>query len=177
MFYLKSVQMITNGERKFLPLSLFSQLSQDLLSSFKKKSRFVEEVLSQPKSEVVAFPKIEMKWDWVSDVHVYIKSDAVIWFWHYRHVRTRQTSAQRCGANKLATKMELVLLLNEWTTLFSHGTFQRYVFMLSTRFVRTTRNNFNCLTKHGATLSSLYISRRSYCLVYDEYACDTIFFS
>ena len=61
MFYLKSVQMITNGERKFLPLSLFSQLSQDLLSSFKKKSRFVEEVLSQPKSEVVAFPKIEMK--------------------------------------------------------------------------------------------------------------------
>ena len=53
--------MIANGERKFLPLSLFSQLSQDLLSSFKKKSRFVEEVLSQPKSEVVAFPKIEMK--------------------------------------------------------------------------------------------------------------------
>ena len=142
-----------------------------------RKSRFVEEVLSQPKSEVVAFPKIEMKWDWVSDVHVYNKSDAVIWFWHYCHVRTRQTSAQRCGANKLATKMELVVLLNEWTTLFSHDTFQCYVFMLSTRFVRTTGNNFNCLTKHGATLSSLYISRRSYCLVYDEYACDTIFFS
>ena len=109
-------------------------------------------MLSQPKSEVVAFPKIEMKWDWVSDVHVYIKYDAVIWFWHYCHVRTRQTSAQRCGANKLATKMELVLLLNEWTTLFSHGTFQCYVFMLSTRFVRTSGNNFNCLTKHLAAL-------------------------
>ena len=118
-----------------------------------RKSRFVEEVLSQPKSEVVAFPKIEMKWDWVSDVHVYIKSDAVIWFWHYRHVRTRQTSAQRCGANKLATKLELVLLLNE----FSHGIFQRFVFMLSTRFVRTSGNNFNCLTKHGATLFSLHL--------------------
>ena len=177
MFYLKSVQMIANGERKFLPLSLLSQLSQDLLCSFKKKSRFVEEVLSQPKSEVVAFPKIEMKWDWVSDVHVYIKSDAVIWFWHYCHVRTRQTSTRRCGANKLATKVELVLLLNEWTTLFSHGTFQRYVFMLSTRFVRTSGNNFNCLTKHGATLSSLNISRRTYCSVCDEHACDTIFFS
>ena len=36
--------MIANGERKFLPLSLFSQLSQDLLCLF-KKSRFVEEVL------------------------------------------------------------------------------------------------------------------------------------
>ena len=53
--------MIANGERKFLPFSLFSQLSQDLLCSFKKKSRFVEEVLSQPKIEMVAFPKIEMK--------------------------------------------------------------------------------------------------------------------
>ena len=29
-----------------------------------------------------------------------------------------------------------------------------------------------CLTKHGATFSSLNISRR-----YDEHACDTIFFS
>ena len=35
-----------------------------------------------------------------------------------------------CGANKLTGKMELVLLPNEWTSLFSHGTFQRYVFML-----------------------------------------------
>ena len=26
----------------------------------------------------MAFPKIEIKWDWVSDVHVYIKSDGVI---------------------------------------------------------------------------------------------------
>ena len=83
---------------------------------------------------------------------------------------------QICSANKLAGKMELVLLLNEWTSLFIRGTFQRYVFMLSTRLVRPSGNNFNCLTKHGATLSSLNISRRTYCSGYDEHACDTIFF-
>ena len=44
MFCLESFQMIANDEHKFLPLSLFSQLSQDLLYSF-KKSRFVGEVL------------------------------------------------------------------------------------------------------------------------------------
>ena len=36
LFYLENFQMIANGERKFLPLSLFSQLSQDLLCSLKK---------------------------------------------------------------------------------------------------------------------------------------------
>ena len=36
LFCPESFQMIANGERKFLPLSLFSQLSQDLLCSFKK---------------------------------------------------------------------------------------------------------------------------------------------
>ena len=63
--------------------------------------------------------------------------------------------------NKLTGKMELVLLLNELTSLLSHSTFQRYVFMLSARFVRTSGNNFNYLTKHGATLSSLNISMRT----------------
>ena len=43
-----------------------------------------------------------------------------------------------CGVNKLMGKMELVLLRDEWISLFSHGTFQRYVFVLSTRFVRTS---------------------------------------
>ena len=54
-----------------------------------KKSRFVEEVLFWPKNEVVAFPKVEIKWDWVSDVHVYTASDAVIWFWQYGHVKRK----------------------------------------------------------------------------------------
>ena len=91
-----------------------------------------------------------------------------IWEFNYRPLM--------CGANELAGKMELVLLLNEWISLFSHGTFQLYVFMLSARFARTSGNNFNCITKHGAILSSLNISRRTYCSGYDEHACDTIFF-
>ena len=40
-----------------------------------EKPRFVEDVLFYPWNEVMAFPKIKIKWDWVSDVHVYIKSD------------------------------------------------------------------------------------------------------
>ena len=36
LFSLESFQMIANSERKFLPLSLFSQLSQDLLCLLKK---------------------------------------------------------------------------------------------------------------------------------------------
>ena len=57
---LASFQRIANGERKFLPLYLFCQLSQYLLSTF-KKSRFVEELLFYLKNEIVAFPKIEIK--------------------------------------------------------------------------------------------------------------------
>ena len=52
-----------------------------------KKSRFVEGLSFFPKNEVIAFPKIELLWDWVGDVYVYIKSDAAIWFWKYRHVK------------------------------------------------------------------------------------------
>ena len=33
-----------------------------------------------------------------------------------------------------------------------------------------------CLTKHGATFSSLNMSRRTYCSSYDEHACDAIIF-
>ena len=34
-----------------------------------------------------------------------------------------------------------------------------------------------CLTKNGATFSSLNLSRRTYCSSYDEHACQTIIFS
>ena len=85
---------------------------------------------------------------------------------------------QMCGTNKLTGKMELVLLRDKWIPLFGYGTFQRYVFMLSTRFVWTSGNSLNCLTKHGATFSSLYIARRTYwCSGCDEHACDTIVLS
>ena len=33
-----------------------------------------------------------------------------------------------------------------------------------------------CLTKHGATFSSIKISRRTYCSGHDNHACDTIIF-
>ena len=52
--------MIALGVSRFLPLSLFSQLSQDALYSF-KKSRFVEDVLLYLRNEVMAFPKIVIK--------------------------------------------------------------------------------------------------------------------
>ena len=48
-----------------------------------------------------------------------------------------------CVGNKLTGKMEVVLLRKEWISLFSHGTFQHYVFMLSTRFVRTSGNGLS----------------------------------
>ena len=69
---------------------------------------------------------------------------------------------QMCGANKLTGEVELVLLRNEWISLFSYGTFQRYVFMFSTR---TSGNGFNCLTKHGATFSLLNISVEAYVML------------
>ena len=77
MFCLESFQIIAKGEPKFLPLSLFSR---KIYLIHLKQSHFVEEVLFYPKNEVMAFPKIEIKWDLVSDVHVYITFDTVIWF-------------------------------------------------------------------------------------------------
>ena len=91
LFCLESFQMMANGERKFL-LFFPSVNYRRIFSIHLKNSRFVEDVLFYPENGVMAFPKIEIKWDWVSDLHVYVKSDAVIWFWQCCHVRTRQTS-------------------------------------------------------------------------------------
>ena len=100
--------------------------------------------------EEMAFPKIEMKWDWVSDIHVSIKTDAVILTTLSRenpsNILELNYGPQIWGANKLTGKMELAQLRDEWISLFSHGTFQRYVFMLSTRFIRTSGNGFSCKT-------------------------------
>ena len=53
--------MIANGERKFPPLSLFGQHYRRIYSiHLKKKSRFVEEALFQPKNEVVTVPKLKL---------------------------------------------------------------------------------------------------------------------
>ena len=58
--------------------------------------------------------------------------------------------------------------------MFSHGTFQRYVlcFLLDSFELQ----EMVCLTKYGATFSSLNISRRAYCSGYDEHGCNTIIF-
>ena len=99
LFCLESFQMKANGERKFL--LFFSLVNyRRVYSIHLKNSCFAEEVLFYLKNEVMAFPKIEIDWDWVSDVHVYVKSDAVIWFWQYCHLRTRQTSENQITDRK-----------------------------------------------------------------------------
>ena len=141
-----------------------------------KNLRFAEDVLFYPKNEVMAFPKIKIKWDWVSDVHVYIKSNAVIWFWRYCHVRTRQTSENQITDRKCVVQTNSRV---KWRWFYSGmSEFNCLVVVLfSAMFSCFLLDSFElqemvCLTKHGATFSSLNISRR-----YDEHACDTIFFS
>ena len=55
----------------------------------------------------------------------------------------KHLSEQMCGANKHKGKMVLVLLREERISLLGHGTFHRYVFMLSTRVVRTSGNGLS----------------------------------
>ena len=129
----------------------------------------------------MAFPKIEIKWDWVSDVHVYINPDAVIWFWKYCHVRTRQTSENQITDRKCVVQTNSRV---KWRWFYSGmSEFNCLVVVLfSAMFSCFLLDSFElqemvCLTKHGATFSSLNISRRTYCSGYYEHACDTIFFS
>ena len=70
--------------------------------------------------------------------------------------------------------MELALLRDKRISLFGHGTFQRYVFMLSTRFVRISGNGFNCF--QNMEPPSLRSTSRGglNSRVYDERACDTM---
>ena len=124
---------------------------------------------------MVAFPKIEIKWDWIYDVHIYIKSDAVIWFWQYCHVRTRQTSENQITDHKCVVQTNSRV---KWGWFYSGmSEFNCLVVVLfSAMFSCFLLDSFElqemvCVTKHGATFSSLNISRR-----YDEHACDTIFF-
>ena len=126
-----------------------------------------------PENEVMTFPKIKIKWDWVSDV--YIKSNAVIWFWRYCHVRTRQTSENQITDRKCVVQTNSRV---KWRWFYSGmSEFNCLVVVLfSAMFSCFLLDSFElqemvCVTKHGATFSSLNISRR-----YDEHACDTIFF-
>ena len=91
LFCRESFQMIANGERKFLPLSLFSQLSQDLLCSFKKIAlcrRTV--VLAKERSGSLSQNWNKMRLS--QRCPCLHKVWRGIWFWKYCHVRIRQTS-------------------------------------------------------------------------------------
>ena len=62
LFCLESFQMMSNGERKFL--IFFSTVNyRRIYFIYLKNLRFAEEVSFYPKNEVMAFPKIKMKWD------------------------------------------------------------------------------------------------------------------
>ena len=79
-----------------------------------------------------------------------------------------------CGANRLTGKMVLILPREEWISLFGHGTFQRYVIMLSTRFVRTSRNGLSHRTWSHFLFAwhlEAYLMLRLWwtCLLHDKY--------
>ena len=61
LFCLESFQMMSNGERKFL-LFFSSVNNRSIYSIHLKNLRFAEDVLFYPKKEVMAFPKIKIKW-------------------------------------------------------------------------------------------------------------------
>ena len=72
---------ISNGGKRRAQVSTFFFSSVNyrrIYSIHLKNSCFAEDVLFYLKNEVMAFPKIEIDRDWVSDVHVYVKADAVI---------------------------------------------------------------------------------------------------
>ena len=145
-----------------------------------KKSRFVDDVLFYPKNEIMAFPNIEIKWDWVSDVHVYIKSNAVIRFWQHCRLRTchlriklstvnvwyKQTHGQN-GVVSTAGGVNFIV----WPWYFS---------ALSFHAPYSIRSHFRkwFVSQIMEPLGSLLnLSRLTYCSVYDEHTCNTIFFS
>ena len=104
----------------------------------------------------------------------------------YRRMRRRDAPPPQCwatynywaqiwGANKLTGKMVLILQQEEWISLL-------VMVLFSAMFSYFILDSFEpeemvCLTKHGATFSSLNLSRRTYCSSYDEHACETIIFS
>ena len=61
-FCLESFQMMSNGECKFL--LFFSLVNYRRIYSIDLENlRLAEDVLFYPKNEVMAFPKIKIKWD------------------------------------------------------------------------------------------------------------------
>ena len=66
----------------------------------------------------------------------------------------------------------LIQLREEWISMFGRGTIQRYVFMLSTRLIRTSGNGLS------RKMWSRFLFPQHLEASYDEHACETtIFFS
>ena len=161
MFCLESFQMIANGVSKFFIILSSVNYRKAYVIHLKKKSCFVEDVLFYPKNEVMAFPKIKIKWDWVSDVHVYSKSNAVIWFWRYCHVRTRQTFEYQITDRKCVVQTNSRA---KWRWFHSGMSEFNYlvVVLFSAMFSCFLLDSFElqemvCLTEHRANFSSLNI--------------------
>ena len=163
MFYLESFKMIANGGSKFLSFSL--QL-QGLHYSFKKIGlcrMFV--VLPKERSNSVSKNWITMRLRqrrsylhkvWHGNLilkTLSCENPSNIWELNYR--------AQMWGANKLTGKVVLILQWEEWISLFGRGTFQRYIFMFSTRFVRTWRTIRSNLKKWFVSQNMEPLSLRS----------------
>ena len=65
--------------------------------------------------------------------------------------------------------MDLVLLQEKWSSLFGHGTFQRYVFMFSTGFVRTLGNGLSHKKWSHFLVAYLLLELWWTCLRYDNF--------
>ena len=151
LFCLESFQMMSNGERKFL---LFFSL-QLIIAGF---ILFIWKIRALPKMCCFTLER----------------SNGLSQNWE--HVRTRQTSENQTTDRKCVLQTNSRL---KWSWFYSGMSEFNYlaVVLFSAMFSCFLLDSFElhemvCLTKHGATFSSLNISRR-----YDEHACDTIFFS
>ena len=71
-FYILRIMFSNDSERCEQVSTILSSVSyRRVYLIYYKKSRFIEDVLFYPNNGVMAFPKVEIIWDWVSDVHVY----------------------------------------------------------------------------------------------------------
>ena len=121
MFCPESFQMMANSVTQ-VSIILSSPNYHRVYSTNFKKLRSVEVVLFYPENEVMAFPKIERKWYRVSNFHVHIKSDVVIWFWQY--VLTGNGLSHTTWSYFLfAQHLEAYLMLKLWWTCLLYHNF------------------------------------------------------
>ena len=134
-----------NSEGRAQVSTSFSLQSQDLLDSFKTIALCRRSVvlpwersngLSQNWNKMRLNQRCScLHWVWRGTLILSGENPSNFWELNYR--------AQIYDANQLTGKMVVILLRKEWISLFGRGSFQRYVVMLFTRFVRTSRNSLS----------------------------------